>query len=65
MNWLDECKKDAEALTQSQRQAVLDTIKSGKTIGETRDLHSVSLAAVCGVIDINLVSCSFLSQVSK
>lgn len=64
MNWLEQCESEAKALTAEQRQAVLDTIWHGKTIGEAREMHGLSLAAVCGVVNINIADAKFLNRKS-
>lgn len=56
MNWRAQCKHEAKALPPEQRQQVLDDIRAGRTIGETCDKHGLSLAAVCGVVELNIVS---------
>ena len=54
MNWFDECRKEAEALTIEQRQQVMDCVYESKTIGEIMDALHLRMAAVCGVINMNI-----------
>lgn len=56
MNWRQQCKHEAKALTPEQRQQVLDEINAGRSIGQACDKHGLSLAAVCGVVELNIVS---------
>lgn len=61
MNWTEQCKKEAENLTQGTRQKILDELHAGRTIGQTREKFGVTLAAVCGVVDMNLVRNEYFS----
>jgi hypothetical protein len=60
--WLEDCKAGAEALTREHRQAVLDLLHEGLTIGETQERLGLSLEAVCGVINANIGMASFLNR---
>jgi hypothetical protein len=65
MNWRAQCKHEAKALTPEQRQQVLDEINASRSIGQVCDKHGLSLAAVCGVIDLNIVSSEGLTLNTK
>ena len=56
MNWREQCKHEARALPPEPRQQVLDEIRAGRSIGHVCDKHELSLAAVCGVVELNIVS---------
>ena len=56
MSWLKECKTAAKALTREQRQAVLESVRAGKTLGSVAVVHGVTLQTVCGVVNMNLVN---------
>jgi phage-related protein len=65
MNWREQCKHEARALPPEQRQQVLDEIVAGQSIGQTCDKHGLSLAAVCGVVELNIVSSEGLTLNTK
>ncbi len=65
MNYQLECEKAALALPQFKRDEILRTIKSGKTLGKTAEEHSVSMDAVCGVLNMNILSFHVLSDTSR
>jgi len=65
MNWIEQCKHEAQSLTPQMRQQVLDELRTGQTIGKTRDKFGLTLAAVCGVVDMNIVSHEYLSLNSQ
>ncbi len=61
MNWIEQCKHEAQALTPEQRQQVLDRLWAGRTIGQVKNEFGLTLAAVCGVVDLNLVRTEHLT----
>jgi hypothetical protein len=65
MNWRQQCKDEAKQLTPQQRQLVLDDIRAGRTIGQTYKRHQLTLAAVCGVVELNIVSIEGLTLNTK
>ena len=54
MGWLEECDKAASELTQEQRQAFLNELWAGKTLGEAREVAGVSFDAANGVVRQNI-----------
>lgn len=65
MNYHEDCRKAALALTQPKRDEILRDIKKGKTLGSVADEHSVSMDAVCGVLTMNIQSFHVLSDTSR
>ena len=65
MNWLDECRVAAEALSQETRQKFMDLIWSGKSIGEARIELGISFDAANGIMQMNIESALFLRKESK
>jgi hypothetical protein len=56
-NW----QVEALLLPKEVRQAVMDALLSGKSIGEVREELKLSLTAVCGTIDLNMVKATHRS----
>lgn len=65
MNWIEQCKHEAQSLTPELRQQVLDELRTSKTIGQTRDKFGLTLAAVCGVVDLNIAHNEYLTLNSR
>lgn len=65
MNWIEQCEHEAKRLTPELRQQVLDQLNAGKTIGETRAKLGLTLAAVCGVMDMNIARNEYLTLNTK
>ncbi len=65
MNWIKQCEQEAKALTPDLRQQVLDDLWAGLSIGKACDKHSLTLAAVCGVLQLNIVGSMYLSLNTK
>ena len=65
MNWIEQCKHEAQCLSPELRQQVLDELRAGRTIGQARDKYGLTLAAVCGVVDTNIVCKEYLTLHSK
>jgi len=65
MNWLNECRVAAEALSQETRQKFMDLIWSGKSIGEARTELDISFDAANGIMLMNIESALFLRKESK
>lgn len=61
MNWRQQCKHEAKQLTKQQRQLVLDDLRAGRTIGQTCEKHQLTLAAVCGVLELNIAHNEYLT----
>lgn len=57
-------ESQAMALPQPVRQACLDLVRSGKTIGEVRAITCLSLDQVIGVINVNTQTVQILREVS-
>lgn len=57
-------ESQAMALPQPVRQACLDVVRSGKTIGEVRAITGLSLDQVIGVIKVNTKTIEILRDVS-
>ena len=51
----NQWKAQALLLPQDVRQAVMDALLVGKSIGEVREELRLSLGAVCGTIDLNMI----------
>jgi hypothetical protein len=51
----------ARTLPLETRQAMLDALHAGKTIGEVLKTFNVSLECVCGLIDMNIQRTTFRS----
>ena len=64
MTWFERCESEAKALTVEQRQDVLDTIFTGASNGEAMTKHGLTLAAVCGVINLNISEAKLLNRES-
>jgi hypothetical protein len=45
----------ARTLPLETRQAMLDALRAGKTVGEVREAFDVTLESVCGLIDMNIL----------
>lgn len=54
MNWIELCQRAANNLPREKRQLILNTLREGASIRETRALHRCSLPAVCGVVNMNI-----------
>ncbi len=65
MNWMQRCKKEAMDLTVETRQAFLDLMWQGKSIGEARDELDITFDAANGIMMINIADVSFLRKVTK
>lgn len=61
MDWIEQCQYEANNLTKDQRRKVLTELRTGKTIGETREKFGLTLAAVCGVVEMNIKINEYLS----
>ena len=60
--WLQECADAASALTPLQGQSILDCVNNGETLGDVASAHGVTLEAVCGVVDLSIMSVSLLRK---
>jgi len=56
----EQYRKQAEDLSQSKRQAILDMIKSGKTLGEVSRFFDVDLMITCEILTQNIKNVSYL-----
>ena len=54
--WFDDCRAALADLTSEKQQAVLDSIRSGQTVGQTMEALGLSVTDVCGVINANIVA---------
>jgi hypothetical protein len=54
IGWMEQCDQDAKGCSKELRQQVLTMLHDGKTIGETREHFGLSLAAVCGIVGMNI-----------
>jgi hypothetical protein len=63
MSWDDECAAAYDGLTPGDRQSILDAVLDGGKLGEVARGHGVELAAVCGVVDRNIVRRSWLGSI--
>ena len=63
-DWFEQCHQEAISLTKEQRQEILDLANKGLTLGDIKEKLQVSLACVCGVLNMNIFSKSFLRQQS-
>ncbi len=55
-----EWQDNARALPAETRQAMLDALHDGKTLGEVARGFDVDIYTVCGLIDINMDQLQFL-----
>ena len=58
----EQYRKQAEDLGQSKRQAILDMIKSGKTLGEVSKFFDVDLMITCEILTQNIKNVSYLGD---
>lgn len=63
-DWFERCHQEAISLTKEQRQEILNLANKGLKLGEIKDKLQVSLACVCGVLNMNIFSKSFLRRES-
>ena len=61
-NWFAQCEQEALSLSKEERQKVLDLANIGLTIGEVCKKLNLSLPTICGVINMNIFSKSFLRR---
>ncbi|MDR2055639.1 MAG: hypothetical protein LBQ10_07215 [Desulfovibrio sp.] len=54
-------KTQAKTLPLETRQAMLDALHAGRTIGEVCKAFDVSFESVCGLIDMNIQQTTFRS----
>lgn len=65
MNWIEECRGKAIALTKEKRQEFLDYIWKGLNLGDAYKKANITFDEANGIMNMNICEASYLRRESK